>query len=109
MIEKIALTIPGGYPVYPKITGVPTQGMPVVRDIIAWGTTTLMIGASLLCLILIIWGGISWITSGGDKAGVESARKKIIYALIGLVIIFLSFTIIKVLGNFFDVKLIRFR
>jgi len=40
--------------------------------------------ASLICLVFLIWGGIDWITSQGDKAKYEEARNKITYALIGL-------------------------
>lgn len=40
--------------------------------------------ASLICFVFIIWGGLDWITSQGDKAQYEEARNKITYALIGL-------------------------
>ena len=38
-------------------------------------------------LLYLIWGGIEWITSGGDKGKTESARNKITSAVIGLVIL----------------------
>lgn len=43
--------------------------------------------ASLLAFIYLILGGIQWITSGGDKAGVEKARDRIIHAVVGLILI----------------------
>ncbi len=35
---------------------------------------TVLIIASLLAFLYLILGGIKWITSGGDKAGMEEAR-----------------------------------
>src|SRR4051812_290541 len=34
----------------------------------------LLVIATLLSLFFLIWGGIKWILSGGDKTGVEGAR-----------------------------------
>lgn len=66
--------------------------------------------AILIALFFLIWGGIKWISSGGDKAGVEGARNQIIAAVIGLIIVFLAFFILNlVLGlfglNLFNLKL----
>ena len=52
--------------------------------------------AVLAALIYIILGAFQWITSGGDKAKVESARNHIIAAVVGLVIIALSFVILNI-------------
>lgn len=61
--------------------------------------------AAIIAVIFLIWGGIRWIISGGDKAGVESARNTIIAAIIGLVIVFLSFILITVIGQIFGLTL----
>lgn len=55
-----------------------------------------------LALGYLIWGGIKWITSGGDKSKIQGARSTIIYALIGLVVIFLSFFIVNVVTTIFN-------
>lgn len=61
--------------------------------------------AALLVFIMLIWGGIQWILSGGDKEAVGKARSRIIHALVGLVILALAFLILRVVGNLigFDV------
>ena len=57
--------------------------------------------AIIIALFFLIYGGIKWITSGGDKAGVEGARNMIVAALVGLVIVFLSYLILNfILGLF---------
>lgn len=53
--------------------------------------------AAVIALGYLIWGGIKWITSGGEKSGVEGARNHIIAAIIGLVVIFLSYFIINII------------
>ncbi|MBI3397081.1 hypothetical protein HY045_01245, partial [Candidatus Woesebacteria bacterium] len=65
----------------------------------------LVIGVIVFFFTLLI-GGIQWITSGGDKAAVESARGKITNALIGLVVLFSIFAISKLLETFFGISIL---
>jgi hypothetical protein len=66
--------------------------------------TTAFIVASLIALAFLVYGGIRWITSGGDKSGVESARNIIVAALVGLVITFLAYLLITIIFNFFGLE-----
>ena len=58
--------------------------------------TILIIIGVFAALAFLIWGGIKWITSGGDKTKVESARGTVIGAIIGLVIVLASYFLISV-------------
>lgn len=71
--------------------------------------TFILIIAVLIALFFLIYGGIRWITSGGDKAKVESARGTIIAAIIGLVIAFLAFFILSLALSFFGISLTNLR
>lgn len=72
--------------------------------------TFVFIVAILIALAFLIFGGIKWIISGGDKAGVEGARGMIVGALVGLVIVFLSFFILNIVVQFFtDTTLFNLR
>ncbi len=42
---------------------------------------------AITTLIWLIWGGIEWTTSGGDSQKYESARNKIMSAIVGLAIL----------------------
>jgi len=53
--------------------------------------------AFVVALFYIVIGALQWITSGGDKQKVADARNHIIAAIIGLIIIALSFVIVNVL------------
>ena len=51
----------------------------------------------ILALGFLVFGGIKWITSGGDKGGVEAARNTIIAAIVGLIVIFLAYVVINLI------------
>lgn len=65
----------------------------------------LLIVAVIIALVFLIYGGIRWILSGGDKTAVESARNHIIAAIIGLVIVLLAFFIINLIGGLFGINI----
>lgn len=65
--------------------------------------------ATIIFVAIIIVGAIQWITSGGDKNSIESARGKITNALIGIIILFSLFAIIYILENFLGVKLLELK
>ena len=48
--------------------------------------TSIVIGG-LLLLMYLLWGGLSWITAGGDKTRVEQARLQITHAIVGFAIL----------------------
>jgi hypothetical protein len=63
--------------------------------------TFILVIAVIIALIYLIWGGIKWITSGGDKGNVETARNQIIAAIIGLIVAFLAWFIIGLVLQLF--------
>jgi len=67
--------------------------------------TTLMIIAVIIAVFFLVWGGIKWIMSGGDKAKVESARNTIIGGIVGLVLVFLAYFIISVVAGIFGINI----
>lgn len=48
----------------------------------------------LLAFFYLIWAGFDWITSGGDKSKIDSARQKIINVVIGLVVVAASYALL---------------
>jgi hypothetical protein len=54
----------------------------------------------VIAVIMIIIGGLKYITSGGDSGNISGAKNTIIYALVGLVIVALAQFIVRfVLGK----------
>lgn len=68
----------------------------VIGSLITFGFA--LIG--LVALAFLVWGGIKWLTSQGEKAEVEGARNHIINAVIGLIVIFLSYLVVNLLLTF---------
>jgi len=72
-----------------------------VGDYIIAGVNILSILVGVIAVVMIIIGGIKYITSNGDAGNVTGAKNTIMYALIGLIIVALSQVIVKfVLGSF---------
>jgi len=101
-MDKLALTLPGGQSVRP-VAGMP-DGNGFFQNALTFGLTTLLIVVTLAALIFFVWGGIAWITSQGDKGKIEAARKRIVFSIIGLIVAFSSFFIIRATGSFFGVN-----
>ncbi len=54
---------------------------------------SLIVGAA--SVIMIIYGGFKFITSGGSEESTKSAKNTILYALVGLIIVLVAQTIVK--------------
>lgn len=61
--------------------------------------TLLLIGSAIATLFMLILGGIKFSLSGGDPKKVQNARSTMTYAIIGVVLVFLSFIIIRTLST----------
>lgn len=68
-------------------------------------------GALLVSAILVfaylIWGGIQWITSGGDKGKTQEARDRITAALVGLAIVASAWAIMLIIQYFFGISVLN--
>lgn len=111
ILTYIALTLPGsngqpGVQVKPPAS-IPQGGSARLGDAISGGINLMIIFAVILCLISIVWAGIQWASSSGDKAKVASARARITWSIIGLIIVLLAFLIVNILGYFFGVNLTK--
>ncbi len=73
--------------------------------ILSTGITLAFIAAVVIALFFLIWGGIKWILSGGDKGGVEAARNTIVAAIIGLIVTFAAYFILNLVLGFFGLSL----
>jgi cytochrome bd-type quinol oxidase subunit 2 len=57
--------------------------------------------AGVVCVVMIIVGGYSYMTAGGDESKVKDASKTLTNAIIGLVICFIAVILVNfVLDNF---------
>jgi TRAP-type C4-dicarboxylate transport system permease small subunit len=68
---------------------------------------TIVVVGSLAFLLYLVWGGIEWLTSAGDKTKVESAQSKITSAVIGLAILVVSYAIILFIQAVFKINILK--
>ena len=73
----------------------PQAGTPTIDGIIKLTVNLLSIAVGLIAVIAIIIAGLRFITSGGDATTVSNAKKTILYAIVGLVIVALAQVIVK--------------
>lgn len=103
-MEKLALSINET-----QISGAgnaPTGGKSTLETILQVGISYLYIVAIILALFFLVWGGVNWVMSEGDKQRLTQARQKIVFAIIGLILVFIAFIIISIIGNFFNINLL---
>lgn len=62
-------------------------------------TLIFIIGA--IAVIMVIIGALRYVLSGGDSAGIKSAKDTIMYALIGIVVAVLAYAMVAyIIGRF---------
>lgn len=55
----------------------------------------MLFAVGILAVIMLIWGGIRYVLSGGDSGAVSSAKKTILYAGVGLIVAILAYAIVN--------------
>lgn len=62
------------------------------------------VGAGILLLFFLLWGGFDWVMSGGEKERLEMAQQKITNALIGFFIVIAALTLFVIItGDIFGI------
>ena len=83
-------------------SGAYTKGGTIIGNLISAIGGLFFIFAFCLTFLYLLTGGLSWLTSGGDKSKLETARDKITNALVGLVIVARHTPYLHLLVNFLD-------
>jgi hypothetical protein len=96
--ESLQLT--GKSDTFKNLEGLTVNGM------VSGAISLVLIVVSLIFFFILVVGGLKWITSGGDEKKVAAARAQITNALIGLVIVFAAWAIMKLIGSVFGITLI---
>lgn len=83
------------FPPFPGMSG----SISLTRYIFMLFNVALYIGL-MAALIYIVYGGVKWVTSGGDPKALESARGTIIHSIVGVLLLSLGLVISQVMGQF---------
>lgn len=87
------------YDKVPKLTCI----FPLFQNIV----NAALIFSGATALIFVIWAGIQLVRSGGDAKQVEGARKTLTFALIGLVLVLMSFFILNMIAGLTGTECIK--
>jgi hypothetical protein len=58
----------------------------------------ILVFAGFLLLLYLLYGGFALITSGGDPKGLQAGKNKVLYALVGFIIIFVAYWLVEIAG-----------
>ena len=108
---KRTLTLPGmkGTPIDTNLpAGVPTGGLDTGQRILQTGFVLIVTLAIVSSIWFLYKGGWDIITSKGHKEKIKSGRESIIYAILGLIFLFLSFFILNVAHMLFNYDFLCF-
>lgn len=72
-----------------------TQKVGSVGDLLSNVTNIVLFITGAIAVIMIIVGGIRYVVSGGDGKAATDARNTVVYAVVGLIIAFLSWGAIQ--------------
>lgn len=67
--------------------------------------SAIILVAALASFLYLVYGGVQWITSGGDKGKLEEARGKLTSSMVGLAIVASAWAIFKLVDYFFGIGL----
>lgn len=82
-------------------------GGTALAEIMARLFRTLMIVGGLALLLYLAWGGIGWITAGGDKAKLDLAKDRITNAVIGMGVLVAVIAVALFLSEVFGFNLLN--
>ncbi len=67
-----------------------------------------LVVGTLTVLMYLIWGGIEWITSGGDATKTAAARTKITQSITGLFVLAASIALFLMIQGFLGITILSF-
>ena len=67
----------------------------------------LTVSAGLWFIVQMFTGAIQWLSSAGEKQALENAKKKITNAILGLLVVVMSYTLIGIVGTFMGFDLLN--
>ena len=83
----------GGLQAPPKPGDVPGDFKSSILNITNW----LLGFVTMIAVLVIVWGGISYLTSAGDEDKAKTGKKTLTYALLGLVVTGIAYALVNVI------------
>lgn len=65
------------------------------------------VAGSVILLFMLIWGGVEYITAGGEKEKAGNASKRITNALIGIAILLSTYALSRLVNLVFGINILK--
>jgi len=103
-LKTFSLTIMGL--IFPAVSFaiVSSSAASTIYEIIARVYKFLLMISIPIAVIIILWAAYTFLTSSGESEKINQAKKILMWAIIGLIIVILSNGIVSVLGDLLEVK-----
>lgn len=75
-----------------------------IGDVVSAVVPFILSISGVIVFVMLIYGGILYLTSAGDPKNVEKATKTITYSLIGLIVIVASYSIMRFIQTVFGLE-----
>lgn len=100
---------PGGPPAGGTTTNIRDEAKELIPinttlgDYVSRGVNAILLVVALGAFIYLLWGGIDWLQSGGDKERIEKAKSKITNTVIALGVVAAAWAIYLIIDYFFGI------
>lgn len=116
MLDKLLVQIPKNLGTFEGIgpLGTPSAtqadpGASALTNFISKAIGIMTVVAFIWFIFQLFIGAISWLGSGGDKAKLQEAQKKITTAVVGLVIVVSAIFLTKIIEAVFDINILNLK
>lgn len=97
--------MPTATPFIVNETTLPTARIGSFADLLNLIFPLLTIGVALLLLVMFLIGALGWVSAGDNAENLKKAQQTITYAVLGLIIVVMSFLVVRIIGVLFNISL----
>jgi len=106
ILRKVSIGMAWGAALFPlaalAVTGAPIITSPTQISTLLTNVLTIVSGVVfIIALIMLLWAAILYLTAGGSEDRVSRAKNYLIYAIVGIAVAILAFSVEPFLRNFF--------
>ncbi len=74
-----------------------TGGESSLRQLVLTMVNYFLTFLGIVAVIMVIYGGVTYVTAAGEDEKIQSAKKIIMYAVIGIIIVLISFALVNMI------------
>jgi hypothetical protein len=101
LAQSIKIT---GYEIKGPLEGPGGAKIETVADVVGIFVNFLFPLAGVLLFVFLVWGGFDFLTSSGNPEKVKSGKAKITSAIIGFILLVLSFFVVRIVTYVLGLK-----